>query len=194
MILLYDKKIAIITPPKTASTTLLTTLCSCQYQGVLCVGPSGPEKDYYDQHSVIVPPAGFIWKKIATVRHPLQRFVSLWGHLAREQILKFEPVVPLQEFVDIIANRLHDFYFYQWNQDTILGKEDYFYAHIENLLPELIQHGVFEQNTASLPNINSFSYESSTPDYKNVLTEEDIQKLRWWWEPDAIRFGYAGAQ
>lgn len=191
MILLYPKQIAIITPPKTASTTLLTILCSPIHCGVLCVGPSGPEKDYFDQHSIILPPAGFVWKKIATVRHPLQRFVSLWGHLAREQVLKFEPVISLQEFVDVIANKLHTFYFYQWNQNDILGTDEYLYAHVENLLPELVEYGIFEPNTESLPNINAFNYESSTPDYRTLLTDEDIEKLRWWWEPDVTRFGYS---
>lgn len=194
MILLYGKKTAIITPPKTASTTLLTTLCLPPYYGTLCIGPSGPEKDYYDQHSIIVPPAGFEWRKIAIVRHPLQRLVSLWGHLAREQVLKFETVISLQEFVDVIANNLHPFYFYQWNQDTILGNNEYLYVHVENLLQELIEYEIIAQETESLPNINTFNYEKSTPDYKTVLTEKDIEKLRWWWEPDANRFGYAGAQ
>lgn len=190
MILLYNKQIAIITPPKTASTTLLTTLCLPPYYGTLCIGPSGPESNYYDQHSIIVPPAGFVWKKVAIVRHPLQRFVSLWGHLAKEQVLKFEKVISIEEFADVISNKLHPFYFYQWNQNDILGSEEYIYIHVENLLTELISLDIIKPETTSLPHMNTFNYEGSTPHYKTVLSNEIIQKLKWWWEPDVIRFNY----
>ena len=189
MILLYDKQIALITPPKTASTTLLTTLCSYPYNGILCIGPSN-DPSYYDQHSIILPPAAFGWKKIATVRHPLQRFISLWGHLARDQVLKFEKIASLEEFVNIISNKLHPFYFYQSNQNDILGSENYIYVHIENLVPELINVNILKSDTISLPNINAFNYESPSPNYKTVMTKDMIEKLRWWWEPDAERFGY----
>ena len=190
MILLYSKQIAIITPPKTASTTLLTTLCLPPYYGTLCIGPSGPGSNYYDQHSTILPPAGFVWKKVAIVRHPLQRFVSLWGHLAREQVLKFEQVISINDFSDVIANKLHPFYFYQWNQNDILKNEEYNYVHVENLVQELIDLEILKPETTSLPMINTFNYESSTPDYRNILDKDVIEKLRWWWEPDAQRFGY----
>jgi len=188
MILLYNKQTAIITPPKTASTTLLTTLCYHPYYGILCVGPS--QDNYYDQHSIVTPPAPFEWKKIAIVRHPLQRFVSLWGHLAREQVAKFEPVTPIGEFVSIIANKLHPFYFYQSNQNDILGSENYYYVRVENLVPELVQYEILKEDTVSLPQINTFGYESSTPDFKEILSDKMIEDLRWWWEPDSIRFSY----
>lgn len=190
MILLYGKQTAIITPPKTASTTLLTTLCLPPYYGTLCIGPSGPELNYYDQHSTILPPAGFVWKKVAIVRHPLQRFVSLWGHLAREQVLKFEKVISIEDFVNVIANKLHPFYFYQWNQNDILKDDDYICVHVENLMQELIDIDILKTETVSLPMINTFNYKSSTPDYKEILTKTMIEKLAWWWEPDSARFGY----
>jgi len=189
MILLYDKKIAIITPPKTGSTTLLMSLCLPPYNGIFCIGPSGGG-DYYDQHSIILPPAPFLWRKIAIVRHPLQRFVSLWGHLAREQIVNFEKVINIEEFVNIISNKLHPFYFYQSNQNDILGDIEYEYVHTENLTEELIDLDILSENY-KLPQVNTFKYESSTPDYKTILSTDMIEQLKWWWEPDCIRFNYS---
>jgi hypothetical protein len=188
MILFYEKEIAIITPPKTASSSLLYTLCAHPYYGILCIGPSD-NGEYYDQHSIITPPAPFIWKKVAIVRHPLQRFVSLWGHLAREQVLNFQKITSIEEFVYIISNRLHLFYFYQHNQDTILGKDEYTYVHIENLKEELNNLEIIDQNTV-LPQINTFRYKNSTPDYKDILSQTMIDQLEWWWKPDSERFNY----
>lgn len=190
MILFYDKQTAIITPPKTASTTLLHSLCNHPYYGIFCIGPSGPKENFYiDHHSVICPQAGFIWKKIAIVRHPLQRLVSLWGHLAKEQLMNLKKPISIDEFVDVISNNKHPFYFYQWNLNKILVDNDYQIVHIENLQIELLELDIINYKT-ELPTRNSFNT-SSSPDYQKVLTDEHINKLRWWWEPDATRFGYS---
>lgn len=189
MILFYDKEIAIITPPKTASTTLLHHLCRYPYNGIFCVGPSGPKEDFYiDHHSNICPQAGFIWNRIAIVRHPLQRLISLWGHLAKEQLMNLKQPVMIDEFVDIIAGKKHPFYFYQWNLDQILENYDYSIVHVENIQQELVELDIIKYDT-ELPQRNSFNG-SSSPDYREVLNTEQIEKLRWWWEPDAIRFNY----
>lgn len=190
MILFYDKQTAIITPPKTASSTLLHCLCRHPYYGIMCVGPSGPKEEYYiDHHSIICPQSGFEWKKIAIVRHPLQRLVSLWGHLAKEMLSQLKVPIMIDEFVNIVANRGHVFYFYQWNLNDILGDDEYTIVHMEDIQSELQRLEIITYET-ELPLYNSFSLVSS-PDYREILTKEHIQKLSWWWKPDADRFNYS---
>lgn len=192
MILLYDKQIAIITLPKTGSTSLFETLCRRPYSGVFCIGPSGDDLNYYDHHSVILPQAPFIWKVFVVVRHPLQRFVSLWGHLAKEMVMNMEDPPKLQQFVNIISNNNHSFYFYQWNQCRILEKTNYQYDIIktENLEKDLLKNGIL-QNAGELLNLNVFNITQRSKPYQQLLSTEMIEKLRWWWEPDAIKFDYS---
>lgn len=192
MILLYPKETAIITLPKTGSSSLFQTLCKTPYNGVLCVGPSGKDPNYFDHHSVVLPQAPFKWRTMIVVRHPLQRLVSLWGHLAKSSVMRFQDVPLLTHFVDAVANRAYDFYFYQWNQTTIIGDLQYdVLIKTETLEKQMIELGILN-GYGELLDINKFNQpkKSSTPLYKEVLTPEMIEKLKWWWEPDAIKFGY----
>lgn len=192
MILLYEQQTAIITLPKTGSTALFETLCRVPYRGVFCIGPSGDDPKYYDHHSIILPQAGFKWRVVVVVRHPLQRLVSLWAHLAKEQVMTFQPVTSLKHFVDAVSNKWYEFYFYRDNQSTII--KDLKYNHIvktENLEQNLIDLGIL-YDKGDLLSSNQFDPTASlgTPPYKDVLTPEMIEKLKWWWEPDIIKFNY----
>lgn len=192
MILLYPKETAIITLPKTGSSSLLQTLCKSPYHGILCIGPSGGDLNYFDHHSVALPQAPFRWKTFIVVRHPLQRLVSLWGHLARSSVMRFKDVPTLSSFVDTVADRGYNFYFYQWNQSMIVGNMEYdVVIKTETLEQQLLELGILNMS-GELADINKFNQpkKSSTPPYQEVLTPEMIEKLRWWWEPDAIKFGY----
>jgi hypothetical protein len=191
MILLYDKETAIITLPKTGSTSLFETLCRIPYNGVFCIGPSGDDPNYYDHHSVILPQAPFEWRVLIVVRNPLQRFVSLWGHLAKEMVLHMESPPTIGEFVDIISNNDHDFYFYQWNQTKILEKANYKYSIIksEHMEEELLEKEILH-NKGDLLNLNVFNITQKSKPYDQILDKKMIEKLRWWWEPDAIKFEY----
>jgi hypothetical protein len=191
MILLYDKETAIITLPKTGSTSLFETLCRIPYNGVFCIGPSGDDPNYYDHHSVILPQAPFEWRVLIVVRNPLQRFVSLWGHLAKEMVLHMESPPTIGEFVDIISNNDHDFYFYQWNQTKILEKANYKYSIIksEHMEEELLEKEILH-NKGDLLNLNVFNITQKSKPYDQILDKKMIEKLRWWWEPDSLRFNY----
>lgn len=191
MILLYEKETAIITLPKTGSTSLFETLCRRPYNGVFCIGPSGDEAGYYDHHSVILPQASFKWKVYVVVRHPLQRFVSLWGHLAKEMVMNMETPPNIAEFVDIIGNNNHPFYFYQWNQSKILEKANYEYFIIktETMENQLLEYEILN-NKGELLNLNVFNITQRSKPYDQLLDKEMIEQLKWWWEPDILRFNY----
>lgn len=192
MILLYSKATAIITPPKTASTSLFETLCRPPYNGIFCIGPSPGDPSYYDHHSVILPSASFNWKKIVIVRHPLQRLVSLWGHMAKNQVMKFKPVTQLPAFVEAVSKNVYQFYFYQYNQCELLKNIEYDgIAKTENLSQDLIDLEIlYDKKDLIQSNVFDPSNHAATPKYNDVLTSEMIEKLRWWWEPDAENFQY----
>jgi hypothetical protein len=192
MILLYDKETAIVTLPKTGSTSLFHTLCKPPHNGIFCIGPSGNDTNYYDHHSIIFPQAPFVWKKIIIVRHPLQRLVSLWGHMAKSQLMKFEKITPIEDFVDGIANRVYEFYFYQWSQCDIIKDMQYdCFVKTENMSNHLLELGILHYPGELLhKNIFNVNKNNTTPPYEKILTPDMIEKLRWWWEPDAIRFDY----
>lgn len=191
MILLYEKETAIVTLPKTGSTSLFETLCRRPYNGVFCIGPSGDDPNYYDHHSVILPQAAFKWKVYVVVRNPLQRFVSLWGHLAKEMVINMENPPTIKEFVDIIGDNTHTFYFYQWNQTKILEKANYDYKIIktENMEEQLLEYEILD-NRGELLNLNVFNITQRSKPYEQLLDKEMIEKLRWWWEPDSTKFSY----
>lgn len=191
MILLYDKETAIVTLPKTGSTSLFKTLCRQPYYGVFCIGPSGDDPNYYDHHSVLLPPAPFKWKVIVVVRNPLQRLISLWGHLAKERVAQILDVPSLEDYIDIISTNSHPFYFYQWNQTKILENVTYEYTLVktETLESQLLELGILN-NPGELMNLNVFNMRRSTPEYNTILSQESIDRLRWWWEPDNIKFNY----
>lgn len=191
MILLYQKKTAIITLPKTGSTSLFETLCKRPHNGIFCIGPSGDDPNYYDHHSVILPQASFQWKVLVVVRNPLQRFVSLWGHLAKEMVMNMQNPPSIKEFVNIIGNNNHSFYFYQWNQTKILEKANYQYDIIktENMEEDLLEKNILNYR-GELLNVNVFNITQRTRCYKELLDEDMIEKLKWWWEPDDLKFNY----
>lgn len=191
MILLYSKQTAIVTLPKTGSTSLFQTLCKPPYYGTFCIGPSGDDPNYYDHHSVILPQAGFKWKVLVVVRHPLQRLVSLWGHLAKEKVLNMQNPPTLQNFVDAITDNKHSFYFYQWNQSKILEKVDYEYSIIktETMEEQLLDLGILNYK-GELLNLNTFNMGQKSKSYTEVLSVDMIEKLKEWWEPDCVNFDY----
>lgn len=192
MILLYNKETAIITLPKTGSTSLFHTLCRPPHYGTFCIGPSGDDANYYDHHSVVLPQAGFKWKVLVVVRDPLQRLVSLWGHLAKEKLSNMQNPPTLQNFVDTIASNIHPFYFYQWNQSKILEKATYEYTTIktETMEEQLLGLGILEYK-GELLNLNTFNIGQKSKSYTEVLSVAMIEKLKWWWEPDCDNFSYS---
>jgi hypothetical protein len=193
MILLYTKQTAIITLPKTGSTSLFQTLCKPPHYGTFCIGPSGDDPDYYDHHSVILPQAGFKWNVLVVVRHPLQRLVSLWGHLAKEKVMKMQNAPSLESFINTLADNKYSFYFYQWNQSKILEKVNYDYTIIqtESMEEQLLELGILDYK-GELLNLNTFNIEQSSKSkpYTEILSANMIEKLRWWWEPDSEKFNY----
>lgn len=82
MIIFKDPPLAIITPPKNASTSLHTLLCSPEIGGIHTIGPMpGPEPVAIERHTMVIHRD---WVKecrpVIVVRDPYERAVSLWQH------------------------------------------------------------------------------------------------------------------
>lgn len=71
------KELVILTPPKTGSMNLNRTLG--QYPKVLYVNGFNPI-NHIDHHTICVANSHIFFKKVILVRHPYDRFLSLWKH------------------------------------------------------------------------------------------------------------------
>lgn len=84
MILLPSLNLCIVTPPKTASTSLHFALSREPWNGLSVIGPS-MWKGNTDKHVAAIPNEARGHQILVTVRHPLDRLVSLYQHYAREE-------------------------------------------------------------------------------------------------------------
>jgi hypothetical protein len=101
MILLIDHRTVILTPPKTASDTLHRVFCSGPpWNGLAVVGP---HHGVVDKHYPHVPNEAFRFKVLLTVRHPLDRLVSLWHHKCRLAAWAGEASESFPRFVNGLA-------------------------------------------------------------------------------------------
>lgn len=78
MIVLEKQKLAIITPPHTASGNLHRALCSPDFGGFWIVGHS--PLGYMDHHITNVPPAWAHYQIACVIRDPIDRLRGLYVH------------------------------------------------------------------------------------------------------------------
>ena len=83
MIVFLDRRIAIVTPPKTASDTLHRVLCSPPFDGLAIVGRSRTGE--LDKHLSELPAECLGFRVLATVRNPHDRLVSLYHQFQRHE-------------------------------------------------------------------------------------------------------------
>lgn len=180
MILFYDQAVAILTPPKTGSTTAIRTLCQSPHDGILCIGPTPDEERYFDHHSAVMPPdPGRKWGVVAILRDPVDRIKSLWSHYnANERARKLMAPLSPEEYARTLATTGFGFYFYDHNLAKLVGSIQLEFAiRTEWLDDELAKLGFATKqvrwNQSILP---------SEAEWFNSREASDI--LDWWFEPD----------
>jgi hypothetical protein len=72
----YEKRV-IFTPPKTGSLHLQE--CLSKYPGIYIVHGPNPI-NFFDHHTICIEVGHINYEKILLVRHPIDRFYSLWKH------------------------------------------------------------------------------------------------------------------
>ncbi len=105
MVILPDRHVVIITPPKCGSTSIHT-----YYQergGIWCIGPQG-DKQEIDKHTVHVPFQFKDYRKYVVIRNPKDRFLSLYYHYCR-----WDLNVDYHRYVTAYEMNLLQ-WFYQW--------------------------------------------------------------------------------
>jgi hypothetical protein len=81
MILFKETEVALLTPPKNASSTLYEVLCTPAVGGVEVLGPMpGPQPLDIESHSTVIPRRFKHFKIVIAARNPISRAKSLWRH------------------------------------------------------------------------------------------------------------------
>jgi hypothetical protein len=179
MILLNDLRLAIVTPPKCASTALHDAVRHLPAE--LRVWPVlGPSLDgRIDHHTRGIPPGCVGYKIVAVVRHPLCRLVSLYQHLCTWQSCRGLASPSFQRFSALVAHQRmgDDFYEATLNQ-WLAGLKLSHVLHVESVDAELRALGLpFPQ----LPKANA-SHRLPWPAY--FERPELLEAVKPWALPD----------
>jgi hypothetical protein len=188
MILLPDKRTLIITPPKTASRSLGRALCGRgPYEGQLVIGPSMDGR--VDHHTAVIPAGKDGYRILASVRHPLDRLVSLWCHLVDEDKRHGRATMAFYVFAAHIGRRdlgtIAGDPFFGWNLcDHLKGLAELRLVKYEQLEGDL---AAAELPIPPLPWLGRTSGRDEWPNYYDAATLACVEP---WARPDCERFGY----
>lgn len=104
MIVLPELELILVTPPKTASTSLHALLCREPWRGIYVIGPTDPSV-HVNQHSTHFPPQFGLYPIAAVVRQPLARLASLWVFMTEEQRFYRRPEISFAAYVRLVVDR-----------------------------------------------------------------------------------------
>jgi hypothetical protein len=188
MILLPDLRTLIITPPKTASRSLGKVFCGLPpYGGQLVIGPSMDGR--VDHHTALIPAGKDGYRVLASVRHPLDRLVSLWCHLVDEDKRHGRATMAFYIFAAHVGRRdlgtIAADPFFGWNLCD----------HLQNAAePRLVKYETLCEDLAAaelpidgLPWLGKTSGRDKWPQYYDAATLAVVEE---WARPDCERFGY----
>lgn len=184
MILLPSHNLILITPGKTASTSLRAELASVVPDIILLHGPQGNNTDY-NKHTAKVPealPESMRNPAVAVItRNPFDRAVSLWKHFVRHG--KREITFP--DYVDQVLTNDQRWWFFRFTiMQTLEGTRFDRIIRFESLLPDLQGLGI---PLKSLSVRHGSGDATPWESYYNVETRDAV-KL--WGAADFEAFGY----
>ena len=184
MILIPKLNLVILTPGKTASSSLRLEMSKRKYGAILLHGPQGEGADY-NRHTPHIPeslPEGMKDPKVAViVRNPYDRAVSLWKHYRRYT----DREISFAEFVDSILTAADSWWFFRFTiSQTLEGTRFDHVLKFESLLDDLNRMGV---KIKRLPSKNLAH--DGTP-YVAFYDADTQAKVRSWAADDFRLFGY----
>lgn len=190
MIILREKQIVIVTPPKTASRAVSDALCGREpYRGWLTIGPSMGGR--IDHHTTIAPCGYERFRMLVLVRHPLDRLVSLWCHLVDDGKRQGTGCMAFYTFAAHVG---------RGDVGTVAG--DPFYGwnltkHLEGMAPEfsLLRYESLRQDleAAGLPvgeELQVVGKSNGRGPWRAYYDAAILAAVEAWARPDCERLGY----
>ena len=185
MILLFPPvNVAVMTPPKCATSALHQALCGPPWHGHTVVGPSAP--GLFDRHVNTWPSEAWEMHRCAVVRNPYSRLVSLYLHRVHWQAALGFGGPDFGVFCRMVAEGAQE-PFYAWNLCQWLPDDGATIIRVESLAADLATIGI----PAEVPRSNASFYRQPweqfyNPDLLDIVAD--------WAKPDCDRFGYLAGQ
>lgn len=178
MIVFVEQRIVLYTPPKCASTSLWEYFGK-RGDALLIAGPD--RLGNVDQH-YSHPMCGYEgFQQLVVIRNPLDRLCSLFRFK-----LMHHTEETFDGYIERLANGETVCPFYSDNQDTYLkAVTETGVIRYEHLMDDLRKFGLLGEEEG-LPKLNVSPSSWPTPE---DISKDHMEKLRAWWEPDAVRFG-----
>ena len=190
MIVLPRHGLVIVTPPKTASSSLHRCLCTPEYGGIFVLGPQGDAPGPYEHHTGWIPWNYTEFRIVIVVRSPYTRFWSLYDHARAYSQPGHAWPGSLDDFAAALS-AMHTHWFYRWSlshfADDIRSGRDgrplpiTGWVKTEWLEEGLRAHGV----EASVPRINVSKFSHRAP-----LSTSIRNRIEGLWATDFQRFRY----
>lgn len=172
MILLPDKEILLITPPRCGSTSLHHALCQ-ESNGVYIMGPQLDAARPIEKHTFAIPHQAIHYKKYIVVRNPYDRISSFYHHYCK---YSKNPI----GFRDYIEQRVIPHIDPDCYPITSILLEYDAYLKIEQINVQLKIIGI----DVEIPKLN-------VSDIKDIPWTNDLEYLiKIWGSNDFVRFNY----
>lgn len=184
MIVFADRKIAIMTPPKCATSSLHTVFCTPPFDGMVYVGPSPTGPGIWDRHIAHWPNETASYRRLVVTRDPLDRLVSLYLFWARSMAGRGNATPSFERFVDLVLEEKIA-PLYRLNLSRWIGECHYHATlRLESLNADLEREGLL---VSALPKLDrSYRGISSLEFYQDDL----LERVKEWAMPDCDQFSY----
>src|SRR5262245_27866248 len=190
MIVLPRHRLVIVTPPKTASSSLHECLCTSAFGGIFVLGPQGDGPGPYEHHTGWIPWNYTEYRIVIVVRNPYTRFLSLYDHACAYA----QPGEEWPGSIDHFAASLWEsdsHWFYRWSLSQFAdgihsGRDGQPLAISGWVKTEDLEHGLQSYGVeVVVPRINASKSSSRAPLTNSIRSLIEAQ-----WVCDFQRFHY----
>jgi hypothetical protein len=188
MIVIQERKIAIMTPPKCGTHALHAGLSAPPFRCLTYCGPSRtetPDQLKYDWHSYIWPNETGCCKKLIVVRCPYQRLVSLYAHHCSDCSGRGHSAPSFQGFMTGVMEKAYAPFYWQTLTQLFEGVHYDGILRHESLVEDLNREGL---EVDRLPKL--FCSNLRKPHYA-FYDASTFHLANQWALPDCEAFGYS---
>lgn len=188
MIALPEQRALILTPPKTAASTLHRLFCEAGGPGMWIYGLNAA--GLADKHASTKPAEFAEFTLLLSVRNPYDRAVSLYNHLCRWRAYNGYAAPSFVDFAQRLASgdAYHDGYLFTATIDQMAGDDPpRLLLRTEHLAEDLLVAGLIGETT-QVPHSNA-AYRRPWRDYY-AADRVAADAVAHWGRIDFVRFGY----